>query len=132
MTRDNTATRSSRFIVSTMHLHHAQTDTVRALNATLKRDFVVGEARKAQDSLLEPQREVGGVADHSQQVGRVLLFVFFGPDAADQLGRPDGSVKGGGGAYHQRDTALNPCDTLTGINIPATTLDIDTTVGKFP
>lgn len=42
------------------------------------------------DSLLEPQREVGGVADHPQQVGRVLLFVLFGPNASDQLRRPDG------------------------------------------
>lgn len=87
---------------------------------------------KARDSLLEPQREVGGVADHAQQVGRVLFFVFFGPDAADQLGWPDGSVKGGGGAYYQREMALNLCDTLTGINIPAMTPDIDATVGKFP
>lgn len=46
------------------------------------------------DSLLEPQREVGGVADHTQQVGRVLLFVFFGPDAADQLRWPHGSAGG--------------------------------------
>lgn len=73
-------------------------------------DPETGLSRLARDSLLEPQREVGGVADHAQQVGRVLLFVFFGPDAADQLGRPDGSVKGGGGAYYQRDTALNLCD----------------------
>lgn len=100
-----------------MHLHHTQTDTVRTLNTTLKL-----EVFKAQDSLLEPQREVGGVADHAQQVGRVLLFVFFGPDAADQLRRPHGSVKVGGGAYYQRNTALNLCDTLTGINIPASTL----------
>lgn len=44
------------------------------------------------DSLLEPQREVGGVADHVEQVRRVLLFVLFGPDAANQLGRPHSSV----------------------------------------
>lgn len=115
-----------------MHLHHTQTDTVRALNTTLKLDFLVREVFQARDSLLEPQREVGGVPDHAQQVGRVLLFVFFGPDAADQLGRPDGSVKGGGGACYQRDTALNLCDTLTGIIIPAMTPNIDITVGKFP
>lgn len=35
--------------------------------------------------LLEPQREVGGVSDHPQQVGRVDLLVLFGPDAADQF-----------------------------------------------
>lgn len=35
--------------------------------------------------LLEPQREVGGVADHSQQVRGVDLLVFFSPNAAHQL-----------------------------------------------
>lgn len=45
------------------------------------------------DSLLEPQCEVGGVADHAEQVRRVLLFVLSGPDAADQLGWPDSSVE---------------------------------------
>lgn len=35
--------------------------------------------------LLKPQREVGGVSDHPQQIGRVDLFVLFGPHAADQL-----------------------------------------------
>lgn len=32
------------------------------------------------------------MADHAEQVRRVLLFVLFGPDAADQLRRPDSSV----------------------------------------
>lgn len=40
--------------------------------------------------LLKPQREVGGVSYHPQQIGRVDLFVLFGPDAADQLGRLHG------------------------------------------
>lgn len=40
--------------------------------------------------LLKPQREVSGVSDHPQQIGRVDLFVLFGPDATDQLGRLHG------------------------------------------
>lgn len=55
-------------------------------------DFLVKEVF---DLLLKPQREVGGVADHAEQVWRVLLFVLFGPDTADQLGRPHGSGVGG-------------------------------------
>lgn len=51
---------------------------------------------KVFDLLFEPQREVGGVADHAEQVRRVLLFVLFGPDAADQLGWPHGSAEGAG------------------------------------
>lgn len=35
--------------------------------------------------LFEPQREVGGVADHAQKVGRVQLLVLLRPHAAHQL-----------------------------------------------
>lgn len=45
------------------------------------------------DSLLKPQREVGGVTDHAEQIWRVLLLVLFGPDAADQLRRSNSSAK---------------------------------------
>lgn len=38
--------------------------------------------KKKPGSLLKPQREVGGVADHAEQVWRVLLSVLFGPDTA--------------------------------------------------
>lgn len=60
----------------------------------MKLDFPVKV--KVFDLLFEPQREVGGVADHAEQVRRVLLFVLFGPDAADQLGWPHGSAEGAG------------------------------------
>lgn len=36
------------------------------------------------------------MTDHTEQVWRVLLFVLFGPDAADQLGRPHSSGDGEG------------------------------------
>lgn len=62
--------------------------------------------KELSDLLLEPQREVGGVADHAEQVRRVVLFVLFGPDAADQLGRPHGSGGGRGFSETRTDWSL--------------------------
>lgn len=80
MIRETTATLSSRFSVSTMHLQ-----TKRQV-ASEPAEPAGGELMNTCWLLLfKPEGEVGGVTDHPQQVWRVKLLVLFGPDAADQL-----------------------------------------------
>ena len=64
--------------------------------------FIVNKICVSLDSLLKPQCEIGGVADHAEQVRGVLLFVLFCPDAADQLGRPHSSVEDVGFYFSDR------------------------------
>lgn len=110
MIRDITATLSSRFIVSTIHLRATNKHSYSFVFRPPKKP-VVDFLFDSLDSLLEPQCEVGGVADHAEQVRRVLLFVFSGPDAADQLGWPDSSVEERGfylsdGQYEKQQTRV--------------------------
>lgn len=100
MTRDITATLSSRFIVSTIHLKTTNKHSYSFVSP--RRKPIVDFLFDSLDSLLEPQCEVGGVADHAEQVRRVLLFVLSGPDAADQLGWPDSSVEERGFYFFRR------------------------------